>query len=119
MIKKENIIIKSIVICRGNDIFHIELGKWARENLNKDVVILSSNPSLLYLLSFKKGVFLIYSQDKRKISFYIHRNKVSHILADTYNNYEMRRYIYPWIYENKDKSRIQKINGAAVLLKID
>lgn len=96
----------------------IEMGNWMKKNLENDAVVLSSNPSLIYLLSFKKGVFLIYTADIEKITTYVKNKHVNYILADTYNS-EMRRYIYPWIYKNKDRLRIRKINGATVLFKID
>jgi len=96
----------------------IEMGEWIGREVKDNAVILSSNPSLIYLLSFKKGVFLIYTTDSKKIDGYLKTNRVNYILADCYNS-EMKNYIYPWIYENKAKVKIEKINGATVLFRID
>lgn len=96
----------------------IEMGEWLGKEIKDNAVILSSNPSLIYLLSLKKGVFLIYTTDTEKINAYLKKNRVNYILADCYNS-EMKRYIYPWIYENKEKLKIEKINGATVLFRID
>lgn len=95
----------------------IELASWCRGNLEDNAVILSSQPALVYLLSFKKGVFLIYTKDLSKISAYIRKNKVSHILADRFN-IEMKRYIYPWINENKASLKILRINGGTCIFEI-
>jgi len=96
----------------------IEMGEWIGKAEKGDAVILSSNPSLIYLLSFKKGVFLIYTTDTEKINTYLKNNRVNYILTDCYNS-EMKKYIYPWIYENREKLKIEKINGATVLFRID
>jgi len=96
----------------------IEMGEWIGKGVKDNAVILSSNPSLIYLLSFKKGVFLIYTTDSKKISGYLKNNQVNYILADCYN-FEMKRYIYPWIYKNRERLKIEKINGATVLFRID
>ncbi|MCD6568640.1 glycosyltransferase family 39 protein [bacterium] len=96
----------------------IEMGEWIGKAEKGDAVILSSNPSLIYLLSFKKGVFLIYTTDTEKINTYLKNNRVNYILTDCYNS-EMKNYIYPWIYENRERLKIEKINGATVLFRID
>jgi 4-amino-4-deoxy-L-arabinose transferase-like glycosyltransferase len=94
----------------------IEMGKWMKDNLDDKSIILSSNPSLIYLLSFKKGVFLIYTSNPKKIDAYLKNNHVNYLLADSYNS-ETKRYIYPWIFKNKERLKIEKINGSTVLFR--
>lgn len=96
----------------------IQLAMWAKDSLSQAAVILSAEPALVYLLSSKKGAFLIYTTNLDKITSYLKRKKVTHILADRFN-LETARYIYPWIRENKNKLKILKIDGGTVLFELN
>ncbi|MDD5613849.1 MAG: hypothetical protein PHQ54_02115 [Candidatus Omnitrophica bacterium] len=95
----------------------ISLARWLENNLDNDSVVLSQNPALIYLIASKKGVKVPYSYNLEKISLYIKENNVSYILADRFN-WEMIRYIYPWVNQNKEKLQIIKTFGETALFSV-
>jgi 4-amino-4-deoxy-L-arabinose transferase-like glycosyltransferase len=96
----------------------VRLSNWIKDNLPQDSIILSHNNALIYLLSARKGTYIPYSYDPEIISSHIDKKGVTHILADRIN-YEMIRYIYPWINKNRENLKIIKIDGGTILFELD
>ncbi|MDP8215762.1 MAG: glycosyltransferase family 39 protein [Candidatus Kaelpia imicola] len=96
----------------------VQLSSWIKENTSQESVILSKNTALIYMLSSRKGTYIPYSYDMKKITTHIEKKGVTHILADRLNS-EMIKYIYPWINKNKERLRIIKIDGGTVLFELD
>ncbi len=96
----------------------INICAWVSSNTDNNAVIFSSHPDFAYLLTFRKGAFLIYTENLDEISEYLKTKKVTHIIADRFN-IEMKKYIYPWIVKEQSNLNVLRVDGKTTLLKLN